>query len=253
MRALARDVNERPASASDWLDEFETAAGKVKSDTLQEARVVIMAPTGAEVYVDDERQGSVGRSGRVVLTSIVPGKHVLRVAHSGNPDDERVIEIRPDGAEQIIQAQFRGTPSSDHLTPSRGGSLDSRTGPISSPAIVSCMRCGKRFAAGVKFCGNCGNTTFQNIDTGQLPAPVSTRPAPAAYPAQNRSTILVCPRCRAPSAAGIKFCGKCGLPLGTAALDWKTPRPVEVFCKLCNSSYPAGTLFCGRCGKPIRP
>ena len=39
-----------------------------------------MAPAGSEVYVDDERRGSVGRSGRVVLTSIAPGQHVLRVA-----------------------------------------------------------------------------------------------------------------------------------------------------------------------------
>jgi outer membrane usher protein FimD/PapC len=51
-----------------------------------------MAPAGAEVYVDDERQGSIGRSGRVILKSIPPGKHVLRVAHAGDRDDERVIE-----------------------------------------------------------------------------------------------------------------------------------------------------------------
>ena len=35
------------------------------------------------------------------LTSIAPGQHVLRVARSGEADDERVIEIRPDSAEQI--------------------------------------------------------------------------------------------------------------------------------------------------------
>ena len=66
-----------------------------------------MAPSGAEVYVDDERYGSVGRSGRVILTSLAPGQHVLRVSKSGEPDDERVIEIRSDIAEQIIEAQLK--------------------------------------------------------------------------------------------------------------------------------------------------
>ena len=42
-----------------------------------------------------------------------------------------------------------------------------------------------------------------------------------------------------------------GIPIGNASLDWRPPKPVEVFCRGCTSSYPAGTKFCGRCGKPI--
>jgi len=95
-----------------------------------------MAPTGAEVYVDDERHGSIGRSGRVILTSIPPGKHVLRVAHGGDEDDERVIEIRPDAEEQIIQAQFKSTPSSG-LSPSQGGSLGDVSGVAMSAPLSS--------------------------------------------------------------------------------------------------------------------
>ena len=129
-----------------------------------------MAPSGSEVYVDDERYGSVGRSGRVILSSIAPGKHVLRVSKSGEPDDERVIEIRSDMAEQIIEAQLKIGVSSNQLTPSRGGSLDSRSGGNSTTlVVVMCTRCQARFAEGVKFCGRCGNTTFQAV-TGELPA-----------------------------------------------------------------------------------
>jgi len=69
-----------------------------------------MAPQGSEVYVDDERHGSIGRSGRVILNSIPPGQHVLRVARTGEVDDERVIEIRPDGIEQ----SFRHSSSARH-------------------------------------------------------------------------------------------------------------------------------------------
>lgn len=240
MRALSKEVTQRPASAVEWFDEFEAATGKSEETApASEARVVIMAPAGSEVYVDDERYGSVGRSGRVILSSIPPGQHVLRVAKSGETDDERVIEVRPDGAEQIIQALFKSAISSQHLTPSKGGSLDSRTGTSPAPGVVVCMRCASRFAEGIKFCGKCGNTTFQVISStthNTLPTHVDE---------------VVCPRCSHRYAPGTRFCGRCGIPIGAATLDWNRPRPVEVFCRGCNTSYPAGTRFCGRCGKPI--
>ncbi len=162
LQALARDPAERPPNASEWFDSLETRrANEFETPSPGDSRLVVMAPQGSEVYVDDERHGSIGRSGRVILNSIPPGQHVLRVARSGEVDDERVIEIRPDGIEQIIQAQFKSAPSSEQLTPSRGGSLDSRAGAHpSAPRVVACASCGSRFAEGIKFCGRCGNTTF---------------------------------------------------------------------------------------------
>lgn len=206
-----------------------------------------MAPAGSEVYVDDERRGSVGRSGRVVLTSIAPGQHVLRVARIGEEDDERVIEIRPDSAEQIIQAQFKSAPSSDQLSPSKGGSLDSRMGtqPLATGVVV-CTRCRSRFAEGTRFCGRCGNSVLQLVSTftqTNVPATVSAAPTPPPG--------LTCPGCGHQESIATRFCGRCGIPLGASSIDWKVPRPVEVFCKHCGTSYKGGTKFCGRCGKPI--
>ena len=251
LRALARDPAERPKDASDWFDQVETAAGKQFEGPAQtESRLVVMAPQGSEVYVDDERHGSIGRSGRVILNSIPPGQHLLRVARSGEVDDERVIEIRPDGIEQIIQAQFKSAPTSAQLTPSRGGSLDSRTGTdASSPRIVACASCGSRFAEGIKFCGRCGNSRFRFV-TAEAPGVqnIGITPATAA------PTVVACPRCKQQYPGTIRFCGKCGIPIGApASLDWSQPRPVEVVCKSCGSSYSGGTKFCGRCGKPIAP
>jgi len=251
LRALARDPAERPKDASDWFDQVEAAAGKqFEAPAQTESRLVVMAPQGSEVYVDDERHGSIGRSGRVILNSIPPGQHLLRVARSGEVDDERVIEIRPDGIEQIIQAQFKSAPTSAQLTPSRGGSLDSRTGTdVSSPRIVACASCGSRFAEGIKFCGRCGNSRFIFV-TAEAPGVenIGITPATAA------PTVIACPRCKQQYPGTIKFCGKCGIPIGApASLDWSQPRPVEVVCKACGSSYSGGTKFCGRCGKPIGP
>lgn len=252
MKALAQEPKDRPASASEWFESFAAAVASDSGATAKrgDSRLVIMAPSGSEVYVDDERYGSVGRSGRVILTSVAPGQHVLRVSKLGEPDDERVIEIRGDIAEQIIEAQLKIGVSNNQLTPSRGGSLDSHHGLNSTTlVVVMCTKCQSRFAEGVKFCGRCGNTTFQPVHA-ELPAPtIQTSPPPAPAPAPSGIT---CPRCGQTYPTGIKFCGRCGIPIGTAALDWRPPRPVEVVCKSCGGSYPAGTKFCGRCGKPIR-
>lgn len=242
MLALAKDLNDRPASASEWFESFAAAVSTSSELTKRgDSRLIIMAPSGAEVYVDDERYGSVGRSGRVILTSLAPGQHVLRVAKSGEVDDERVIEIRSDIAEQIIEAQLKMGVSSNQLSPSRGGSLDSKHGVHSTTlVVVMCTKCHSRFAEGVRFCGRCGNTTFQPVSGEAQPSTGTTAPLE-----------VTCPRCRNTYAPNTKFCGRCGIPIGTAALDWRPPKPVEVFCRQCGSSYPAGTKFCGRCGKPI--
>lgn len=242
LHALAREPAQRPASASEWLDELEAAAGKL-SETPKpgDSRLVVMAPAGSEVYVDDERQGSIGRSGRVILSSIPPGQHVLRVARSGEADDERVIEIRPDGIEQIIQAQFRSAESSEHLSPSRGGSLDSRHGAaIVAPRVVACTSCHSRFAEGINFCGRCGSTSFHLV---------SEETATAKQKPEVKT--VVCPRCQHEYPAAIKFCGQCGIPIGAQTLDWRQPRPVELVCKSCGKTYARGTRFCGSCGNAI--
>ena len=242
MRALAREPSARHATASEWFEEFSAAAGKKVEPSGAEARLVIMAPSGAEVYIDDERKGSVGRSGRVILNSIPPGQHVLRVSRTGEVDDERVIEIRPDGIEQIIQAQFKTSAGSNQLTPSRGGSLDSRTGgPSTSLKVVACTKCQSRFAEGIKFCGRCGNGTFAAVSETHAHPGVSSP----------GSATVICPRCKQAYPKAIRFCGRCGIPIGAQSLEWRQPKPVEVVCKLCGSSYASGTKFCGRCGKPI--
>jgi serine/threonine protein kinase len=245
LQALAKAPAERPPSASEWFDQLESAAGKLfAAPAASESRLVVMAPQGSEVYVDDERHGSVGRSGRVILNSIPPGQHVLRVARSGEVDDERVIEIRPDGIEQIIQAQFKSAPTSEQLTPSQGGSLDSRMGADeSSPRVVVCASCGSRFAEGIKFCGRCGNSRFLFVSSGA--------PAAGSSPSTSLPSTVTCPRCKQEYPSAIRFCGKCGIPVGARSLDWSQPRQVEVVCKSCGSSYSGGTKFCGQCGKAI--
>jgi serine/threonine protein kinase len=268
MHALKKSPAERPASVADWFGEFERAAGASEEmDDVIEPRLVIMGPTGSDVYVDDERHGSIGRSGKIILTSIPPGRHVLRVARSADEDDERVIELREEGDEQIIQAQFTSTPSSG-LSPSQGGSLGSVSGaPSSLPGVVACTRCGARFAAGVRFCGRCGSAAFQPIMPDQAMtgfshpdySPGSSQRVPPGPGSQSgpgsvspAGPAVTCTRCGAQQLAGVKFCGRCGASLGGSVIAWDKPRPVELVCSTCRVSYPAGTKFCGRCGRVLK-
>jgi hypothetical protein len=258
MHALQKEADTRSGSVAEWFNEFDQAVGgsSIQEEEQGETRVVVMAPMGAEVYVDDERYGSVGRSGRLILTTIPPGQHVLRVAHAGDHDDERVIEIRSDAEEQIIQAQFKSAATSG-LSPSKGGSLGSVSGvDIKTPAIVACTKCGSRFAAGAKFCGRCGNTAFETVTvTGSAHAapPQDITPTPSLNQPSLRGApnSFRCTRCGVEQPAGTKFCGRCGASLGGSQIAWLAPRPVEVLCAGCGVTYPSGTKFCGRCGRTL--
>ncbi|HJU56930.1 MAG TPA: protein kinase [Pyrinomonadaceae bacterium] len=270
MHALEKDPDRRPATVAEWLEEFEAAVGNEDEDedeTVGDSRVVVMAPVGAEVYVDDERHGSVGRSGRIILKSIAPGRHVLRVSRAGEQDDERVIEIRPDSSEQIIQAVLRphvsGGPGSG-LSPSRGGSIGGGSGPGSSlPGVVMCAQCGSRFAAGVKFCGRCGGRVFLPVNDAPGSQSGSQHPQPPGSMSGGGSVVahgatgVRCGRCGTNYPPGTKFCGRCGIPIqsapaGSASFFQNPTRPQQVVCHNCHTSYPAGTKFCGRCGIVIR-
>jgi ribosomal protein L40E len=246
MRALEREAEKRPASVVDWIVELERAAENVsETETTGRSRLVILAPVGAEVYVNDERKGSVGSSGRLILSSIPAGNHILRVSKLGEKDDERLIEIRDDSNEQVIQAQLKSVHSGSQPSASQGGGSGN---PPSSllPGIVACTRCNSRFAEGAKFCGRCGNSSFTLISPG------------------DEAQTPVCPRCSAQLPAFTKFCGRCGYgisqsgnihasqpPSFNSNYQVSYPQPVQRVCSRCRTAFPPNIKFCGRCGTSL--
>jgi serine/threonine protein kinase len=241
MQSLEIDPRHRHSSVSEWIADLEEASEDVEEGKRAgTSRLVIMATVGAEVYVDDERKGSVGRSGRVVLTDIPPGQHILRVSKAGERDDERLIEMRQGAGEQVIQAQLRALRHGSQPTPSQGSGS---SGVHSSlmPGIVACAGCNSRFAEGVKFCGRCGGRSFVLVSAGE---------ATATFP---------CPRCSAPLPEGSRFCGRCGLIMaprsGAGAFAPRSsqvlPPQAERVCRRCGGAYPPHIKFCGRCGNSM--
>lgn len=246
MRAIETDPANRPSTVAEWIDSLENAAeGIIESKAVGKNRLVILAPVGAEVYIDDERKASVGTSGRVVLSDIPFGQHVLRVSKPGERDDERVIEIRSGAEEQVIQAQLRPQHGASSQPSSSGGSSMGSQPSSVMPGIVICRGCNARFAEGVRFCGRCGGSVFDAI----------ARPASV-------SGMSGCPRCGNPLGANARFCGRCGLNMAPPSQSGQ-PRPVgfysdphrsvppaqaERICGRCGTSFPPHIRFCGRCG-----
>ncbi len=245
MRSLETDPNLRPASVAEWIVELEAASEDVSEGTRStRSRLVILGPSGAEVYVDDERRGSVGSTGRVVLSDVPPGQHVLRVSLAGERDDERVIEIRADANEQVIQAQLRAKRGTSSQPSSSQGSSAGAMHSSVMPGIVACSNCQSRFAEGVRFCGRCGGGHFVPVSAGD----------PGAYP---------CPRCGNTLQPNSRFCGRCGLHMTASGVHSSMPpsypsglggsgssqmRPAGRTCARCGNTYPPNIRFCGRCG-----
>ena len=245
MRSLEIDPNDRPDSVAEWIADLEAAAEDIDENRRTGgSRLVVMAPNGSEVYVNDERKASVGSSGRVVLTDIPVGQHILRVSKAGERDDERLIEIQAGGNEQVIQAQLRTLHGSSSQPSSSQGS-SSIGSPTSSlmPGIVACSNCSSRFAEGVKFCGRCGGGSFVMVTAGET------------------QTSFPCPRCSARLPEHSRFCGRCGLNITPAMMPASRPAvgftsqfqpsmppQAERLCRRCGGAYPAHIKFCGRCG-----
>ncbi|MCS6874795.1 MAG: protein kinase [Pyrinomonadaceae bacterium] len=237
MWAIRRDRAERPRSVEEWIERLERAAKGAKERRNEgETRLIVIAPQGAEVYVDDERRGTVGSTGRLIIRGIPIGRHVLRVSKAGHKDDEREIEIRGDVAEQVIQTQLKSLNLAERQGLAEGSSK------TILPGIVACKRCGARFAEGVKFCGKCGNASFELV-----------------APGKGGSSEIECLNCRSSIPLSAKFCGNCGMPVVTNTVSYQTQNvpflsPEKGFyqqqrvCKRCGAIYASSAKFCGRCG-----
>lgn len=244
MNALEIDPKNRSATVAEWINELEKAAQDMSEDSQTgSSRLVIMAPIGAEVYIDDERKGSVGSSGRLVLSTVPAGQHILRVSKQGEKDDERVIELREGVNEQVIQAELRPLRSSQSQpSPSHSSGISGAQSSL-MPGIVACTNCSSRFAEGVKFCGRCGNRSFTLVAEGEIPRTID------------------CPRCHSQLPANSKFCGKCGFNIPPNAASGSPNRvgfapsphpPAQNLptrrCPRCRGEFPGHIKFCGKCG-----
>ncbi|HKO03580.1 MAG TPA: SUMF1/EgtB/PvdO family nonheme iron enzyme [Candidatus Acidoferrales bacterium] len=71
----------------------ETSQPPEKKAETTPARIVVETLPGAEVYLDDERQGQASAGGRLVISNPKPGEHTLRVTLAGKKDYEQKVTV----------------------------------------------------------------------------------------------------------------------------------------------------------------
>ena len=113
-RAMEKNPKDRQQTIADFYNELEAAS----EAPVVQTSLVLVAPAGCEVYVDDERKGSVGGSGRLIIRGINNGKHTVRVSLKGLTDWEHPFVAG--GKDIKITARIKGGPAPmrDSATPS---------------------------------------------------------------------------------------------------------------------------------------
>ncbi len=138
--------------------------------------------------------------------------------------------------QQVIQAQLKPFQTGS------GGTAQSNM----MLGIVACTNCRARFADGVKFCGRCGNRSFDAIGEVKDIEEIS------------------CPRCSAKVFASAKFCGKCGLIIersetfsssrfaaDVSISSSNISKQVGEICPRCDGKIQPNAKFCGLCGNSL--
>jgi hypothetical protein len=92
------------------------------------------------------------------------------------------------------------------------------------PATIACPSCGAENPGGGKFCKGCGKSLAAPPPEEKAPEPEAPAPEPAPEPPPPPPEP-VCSKCGAKIAAGMKFCGECGTPVGAPAEEPAEPAP----------------------------
>jgi thiol-disulfide isomerase/thioredoxin len=224
-------AEELPPPAIERLQFHRIYPGAISEATFRRktSPLVVWAPAGSEVFIDDEFHGTTGTSGRLIIRSLKTGKHVLRIARAGYRDDERIVEVHEGVDEQVIQSQFQ----SHETIP--GAAMGTMAAPsefrsVGAPAARHDeSRSGFASADDVTPTAELAPIDQAVADTAPLDDPSKVR---ASLESRDSLESIASPPPFAPSP---------GLSTGAA------PPPSEK-CSRCGGRWIPGQKFCSRCG-----
>lgn len=135
----------------------------------------------------------------------------------------------------MMQPQYR-QPSFGGTNPSFGDNvLDNKTASFSSPTMVYCSNCSKKFPNTMRFCPYCGDPYNPCPHCGTDNDVNAKRCVSCGAPLQPENTL--CPYCKAPLSPGSTFCGNCGKQVVSNDI-----------CSRCGAQLPPSAKFCPKCG-----
>lgn len=93
MTGLNREAGARPPSIMAWIAELESTVGLMESVGASLPQIVVKAPPGSRVFLDDEAQGQTDRTGVFTLLTVMRGVHLVRVQHPDGNEAESLVEV----------------------------------------------------------------------------------------------------------------------------------------------------------------
>jgi hypothetical protein len=110
-----RKIAPKPASASQ--PPAKPAAPAAGPAVL----LVEVTPGGAQVYVDDEPMGTTSQAGRLRLSQLPPGAHIVRVSLAGHQDLEQSVDLAVGQTARVTGALTFLSPSPEAVNPLAAG------------------------------------------------------------------------------------------------------------------------------------
>ncbi|MEO6391519.1 MAG: TIR domain-containing protein [Pyrinomonadaceae bacterium] len=93
MTGLNREAGARPPSITAWIAELESTVGVMASVGASLPQIVVKAPPGSRVFLDDEEQGQTDRTGVFTLLAAMRGVHLVRVQLPNGNESESLVEV----------------------------------------------------------------------------------------------------------------------------------------------------------------
>jgi membrane protease subunit (stomatin/prohibitin family) len=126
--------------------------------------------------------------------------------------------------------------------------------PSADVAMLTCLACGMRMAAGTAACPRCDAPTGPPVLASQ------PKPQSAIQPQSQVQDQRTCPSCGLVQRGNSKFCTSCGtFVINASAIAQTTPAPTTaaplqhfVTCTSCGMRQGASNKFCTACGGATR-
>ncbi len=116
--------------------------------------------------------------------------------------------------------------------------------PTMEAATTVCPHCDGVIKAGASFCMHCGSSLV-----GQTRV-ATAQPQPAAPTLQSQPLTRQCVACHSEVPMNIAFCTNCGQSM-QAATQSAPVAAAPAYCNNCGRQNAAGVRFCGGCGSPL--
>jgi hypothetical protein len=224
--ALSRDVASRPGSIGEWMSKIETAVERASADLGAERppEVMVVAPAGTTVILDDEVQGTVPANGEFSLLMVQLGVHMVRVVFPDDTDAERLLEITSTAESATVRVVFERPVSQDQSAVAPAApSIGSNDGMPLAAAGLGQEGGPANGATPMVEMGSIYEPAAQEAGT-VLSTPIIDASNKAAAPEAER---MNCEKCGGDIRSTSKFCRICGAPVSKApASPIDVPQPL---------------------------